>query len=126
MRNLLIVLVAALVALSACAAPVVQWDAVIESVEGSPILPGEATYCVYWRFPGQGEATLYGETAELEMELSFGDRLEREVGVSCVVGGAESDVAWSSDPAVCAEGVVFVVRMDFWGKPKWPLRLREG
>lgn len=119
MKRALLVFALAVLALScACAqtviretAVVVAWDAPTETTDGQPVLPDDAiTYRIYIENVLTGARVQVAESAVLEQAVVIPYRAVWRIGVSALLDGTESDVAWSTVAADCEAGETFVLR----------------
>lgn len=107
-------LVLGLVALAACAGAqtVVRETSVTVAWDAPPLeLPDDTlTYRVYIENTLTGARTMVAEVAALEQAVTVPYRAVWRIGVSAVLDGNESAIAWSTVAADCDAGETFLVR----------------
>jgi hypothetical protein len=127
MRRTLLILVLAALAVLACAQTMVRettvtvaWDAPAGTVGGDAMLPDDVlTYRIWIEDVIRGGRTMVGETASLDAVVTVPHRSVWRVGVSALLDGAESEIAWSTVAEDVAETGTFVLRPRAApGKPK--------
>lgn len=118
MKRALLVLALVALAVMACAQTVVRgttvvvaWDPPASTTGGEVLLPDDVvTYRVWVEDLVRGTRVLAGETASLELAVTAPYRSVWRVGVSALLDGFESEVAWSNVQADVAEAGTFLVR----------------
>lgn len=118
MKRALLVITLVALAFMACAQTIVRetqvvvgWDAPGGTTAGDPLLPDDqVSYRVWVEDLIRGTRTLAGETASLEFAVTVPYRSVWRVGVSAVLDGTESEVAWSNVDVDVAEAGTFLLR----------------
>ena len=118
MRQTLLILVLAALAVLACAQTVVKettvevaWDAPTIDSSGADLLPEDlVSYKIWIQDTRTGVTTLMGETAAVEFTVSVPYRSTWRIGVTALLDGLESAMAWSTVAEDVEAGKTFVLR----------------
>lgn len=118
MRRALLVFALAALAVMACAQTVlrettvvVAWDTPAGTAAGDPLLPDDVvTYRVWIEDLICGTSTMVAEVTALESGVTVPYRSVWRIGVSAVLDGQESGVAWSTMAEDVEGGLTFVLR----------------
>ena len=118
MRKALLVFALVALSISACASTVVKestvpvaWDAPVTDETGRPLLPEDVlSYQVWIEDMLTAARTAVAVTTALEATVTVPYRSTWRIGVSALLDGLESAIAWSTVVADVQAGETFVLR----------------